>query len=405
MKINKMSEKDKQKDADEVAEKIVLAIDCDRSSNAMSSLACLNTRVLVEDVENCKCEERIAAAQIVHVLEGWLNFSSALQSFVNNEISQAQHLAYYGELRAVLSLIAWGGTDLKGKTYRYFASTGALEKLKFIPTHQLAWSFWQKWIATDVARDLIFENIKLTEDRSLNDVSELLSSFLPVDERSIRNWGFDLMTNAINDRDQRNHSSYGIQLASKEVSYSENDIKKFVTNVWDLLFPVTTSIWQFDMAMVKYVIKSVEKTLCVTDSKEPLSDELESIHYRVLKSLSISDERLIKYLESNADLEIFEFATKDEYDVKNMLSRSLIFLRIATLALKRSIIRQENVLGWIDSWLRRTIAINFPEDLELNYLIDGYQEAYNQFLDNSSNLNQYTMLMRPTACLAWGLTQ
>ena len=36
MKINKMSEKDKQKDADEVAEKIVLAIDCDRSSNAMS---------------------------------------------------------------------------------------------------------------------------------------------------------------------------------------------------------------------------------------------------------------------------------------------------------------------------------------------------------------------------------
>lgn len=88
-----------------------------------------------------------------------------------------------------------------------------------------------------------------------------------------------------------------------------------------------------------------------------------------------------------------------------MLSRSLIFLRIATLALKKSIIRQENVLGWIDSWLRRTIAINFPEDLELNYLIDGYQEAYNQFLDNSSNLNQYTMLMRPTACLAWGLTQ
>jgi hypothetical protein len=40
-----MSRKDKQKDADEVAGKIVLAIDCHRASNAMSSLACLNTGV------------------------------------------------------------------------------------------------------------------------------------------------------------------------------------------------------------------------------------------------------------------------------------------------------------------------------------------------------------------------
>ena len=405
MKINKMSGKDKQKDADEVAGKIILAIDCHRSANAMSSLACLNTGVLIEDVDNCKCEERIAAAQIVHVMEGWLNFSSALRSFVNNEISQAQHLAYYGELRAVLSLIAWGGTDLQGKSYQYFTNTGTLEKLKFIPTHQLAWSFWQKWIETDVARDLIFENIKLTEDRSLNNVSELLSSFLPVDERAIRHWGFDLMTNAINDRAQRNHSSYGIKLASKVVSYNENDIRKFVINVWDLLFPATASIWRFDMAMVKFVIRSVEKALCATEDKEPVPNELMGIHCRVLKSLSISDLRIIRYLESNDDLGIFEFATRDEYDVKNMLSRSLIFLRIATLALKKSILRQENVLGWIDSWLRRTIAINFSEDLDLNYLIDGYQEAYDQFVDNSSTLDQYTMLMRPTACLAWGLTQ
>ena len=338
-------------------------------------------------------------------MEGWLNFSSALRSFANNEISQAQHLAYYGELRAVLSLIAWGGTDLKGKSYQCFTNTGTLEKLKFIPTHQLAWSFWQKWIETDVARDLIFENIKLTEDRSLNNVSELLSSFLPVDERAIRHWGFDLMTNAINDRDQRNHSSYGIKLASKVVSYNENDIRKFVINVWDLLFPATASIWRFDMAMVKFVIRSVEKALCATEDKEPVPNELMEIHCRVLRSLSISDMRLIGYLESNDDLGIFEFATRDEYDVKNMLSRSLIFLRIATLALKKSILRQNNVMGWIDSWLRHTIAINFSEDLDLNYLIDGYQEAYDQFVDNSSNLEQYTMLMRPTACLAWGLTQ
>lgn len=87
---------------------------------AMNKLASEKSDVLFSGTGTSNPNVLLARDQIVHLLEGWLNFSASVSCLLNNSNSQSIHLAYYAELRAALSLFAWSGISLRQNNYFFY---------------------------------------------------------------------------------------------------------------------------------------------------------------------------------------------------------------------------------------------------------------------------------------------
>lgn len=339
--------------------------------------------------ESCTHSERVAAGQLVHLLEGWTNFSSALSCLMRNELAQTKHLAYYGELRAVLSLLAWMGVNTQYDNLYYLKRDGDIQReAKPVRMHQFVWEFWNDWIRTVKVEKLLASNIKLTEFCTLQDIYQTVRSMSSVSVRLSTNWGVDLCSGASIDHRARNTSSYGISLASENVQEKLEDPCEFVCEVWKLLLPKSNTIWMFDVALIKYILgKSIK--LAQTDE--------------ILTRAQIGSDIVRNFFKTDECLTIFNYAEKQVSNPKNMLSRCLILLRIATLAVVTNANGNENIKKWINNWLRNMFLNDFCDEPEISDVIYKVEDAIQQLTQESKDLCSKNLLSRPIACLAWGL--
>lgn len=86
-----------------------------------------------------------------------------------------------------------------------------------------------------------------------------------------------------------------------------------------------------------------------------------------------------------------------------MLSRCLILLRIATLAVVTNANGNENIKKWINNWLGNMFLNDFCDEPEISDVIYKVEDAIQQLTQEPKDLCSKNLLSRPIACLAWGL--
>ena len=81
------------------------------------------------DIDGPKLGEYIACSAPLHLADGWNYLSRAFDAACRGDRSSAYHLAYYGELRATMSLLATEGIGIFNR--RHIALNEHLEPTEF----------------------------------------------------------------------------------------------------------------------------------------------------------------------------------------------------------------------------------------------------------------------------------
>ncbi len=89
----------------------------------------------------------IAASAFVHGFDGWAFASNAIDALLDGDVGCAIHLAYYAELRAVISFLASEGIGVFNNRHYWLDNTGAPQLLTGPGTHDMVWLALREWAA------------------------------------------------------------------------------------------------------------------------------------------------------------------------------------------------------------------------------------------------------------------
>ena len=348
-------------------------------------------------------EVQLATDQIVHLLEGWLNYSVAISCLLNNANSQAVHLAYYAELRAALSLYAWSGISTRLENYFFIDSLGKVRKVSSREvggTHKFAWELWSVWTKQEYAKRLLMEKISLYPKLTLGEIGKQIPK-LNVSPAILENWGYDLVLDPTNDRKYRNRASYGtVNLASSNLLTKKSVSCEFFFDIWNQILSFNGFTLNFDAFLLKYLIGQVglkeEKFLNRLNNFFPEANVIANVVRSDIKS------------------QIFECAALKKDSLEGILSRALVMLRYATLATNDSIKHTKKLKVWFRDWLE---IHEYTQLYKGETPIEVCELAYNDLLDQCSEtgepvnsllgretLSDVIKLTRPSICLSWVLS-
>ncbi len=352
----------------------------------------------------------MAAEQIAHLVEGWRYASSAVSAYLNNSKDGAIHFAYYAELRAAMSLLSWSGIRVRYKDYWYLDSAGRRVDFNGGQTHTAVWAFWREWVKRQDATDLFLNGVRVTSRLSLGDVVDAVAFVDP--SAQLRGWGGDLVA-LDNDHDSRNRSSYETPWVGRRLTKIGSDEIGLVSDLWRA-FISDSVVMNFDSSLARHIVgRSVSD---VAGDEDAIADKLKRISARVSGATGESEEAVLGALgRHDGDLcNIFELAASPSTEAENVLCRAFCLLRVAMLAMNKSISSAQSNDGaqWIKNWLDHA-GIWSDEldcdvaDIEIDYEIalDEFKsETFSGALWNSSNLDSVMRMTRPDACLAWNLS-
>ncbi len=128
-----------------------------RTRERMNSL----TPVTLSRKRQNQLEEYIASSIIVHSSDGWNNLSRSVESILNGDISSAIHFAYYAELRAVMSLLAFEGIGVFDKQHVWYDEMKNFRLFKGFTTHSLADAVIRAWTKQLKKKDVLFDLVKV----------------------------------------------------------------------------------------------------------------------------------------------------------------------------------------------------------------------------------------------------
>ena len=349
-----------------------------------------------------KCEESpksmLAARQIVHLLEGWLNYSAALSSLVRREQLQSLHLAYYAELRAVLSILSGRGINLARGDLFYLNSKGEKVPLHVekAETHYLSWRLWEKWCQDTAVENSLLEQFKLGQFVTLLDLQNGLSRMVTSPSERI-SWASDLLLATKNDQEGRNMASYGTSLRdSNDINNIRLNYGPFLRSMFTLLQPSSVDLhgFLFDELFVLYILKQFNDTSSKVQLKNFLRD-------------SPSCELWIDKLSRDYDLKVFSLAQDSSAKVENVLSRALILLRVSTFMLNSNLDNCRGAKDWIACWMRKFGIVGMNgQTRNLSEVCLDYTDELEQLAEGDKTDREflsYFCLLKPSMCLSWGL--
>lgn len=276
----------------------------------------------------------LAAVAPNHCLDGWSYFARAKEALVSGDMHATRHLAYYSQLRAALSILAFSGIGIfNGLNFIVDPSGNRTEIPGINGTHSAVWKALEAWANQSNQNARFFEVIRLGGVPISDSIQAIWPSALvsePV-RAFVKAWGLDLQKGST-DHDFRNISSYnphqlnGLHLSAREAI-------EFVEQVWDILEP--SSGEGFDK-LDRYILRStlhafheiVSPDKLVGDSDAGILKRFDELDPRV--SSFVTADFLISAVDAEP-LIIMDFAdNKPNGDPLGMLSRALLFLRMAT---------------------------------------------------------------------------
>ncbi|CUJ09939.1 hypothetical protein [Achromobacter xylosoxidans] len=356
----------------------------------------------------------LAAEQLVHLIEGWRYAAAATGALLSHSSGQALHLAYYAELRAAMSLFAWSGIRVKRNDFYYLDSKGQKQTVAPQKTHDAVWGLWNHWAQRGDAKRLFNDQIKLLPSVTLG---EVISSVKYVNaSATLASWGIDLWDPS-HDHFARNSASYEAELTGKSLPLMKREDAQLILDIWKLFLSDGASL-AFDAALVNYIVADAVPKLVAQSQenvKPTIQKQLNDVAVSISATTGVSESEILRRLDHNAyPSKPFALASAPNTNVSNVVCRGFFLLRMAMIAAKISINTAPKTAAkkWMENWLFHA-GIWSPSgpvalfDLEEDYrlAVDGFSlnPPYPHSFWDTENVNWSMRLVRPDACIAWGL--
>nr|NQU90727.1 hypothetical protein [Bacteroidota bacterium] len=318
-------------------------------SNALSAIIRHHDSTKSFQLRSNDVNTYIGASSISHLLDGWGYLSQAVNALLNGNNGAAIHLAYYAELRAVMSLLASEGVGvfnnkhigLKNETdFSLFIK----RKIKNEPgsgksllTHVFAWDAFEKWCRSDVKPS--YDLLRLFRVKG-NTFSDLLPGFHPratqlvsssIAKDWLKQWAFDVKKYK-SDRELRNFVSYRPQTISG--FDKQLDFKSTIKNVYGLFQVLSQSASNPFDYLDKLLLKTLFDELYIRpeiSSRGNLFDLINDSFTSVGATLDATTQRiLLSGLPNNQSHLIFSEAAKNKVEPLPIISRAALLLRVST---------------------------------------------------------------------------
>lgn len=366
----------------------------------------------------------LAAEQIAHLVEGWRYCASAFHAFLVHAEANAQHFAYYAELRAALSLFSGSGIRVQRDDKYCLDEYGERGDIKVKgKTHNLVWGLWPEWVKRDDAAALL-KQITLMPGVSITDIEESLSS-LNID-RSLDGWGYDFVQMGREDHKERNTASYDGFWANRPLARMAPDNLELLRQLWELLLP-DNDRWRFDIELIRFLVWRASGTLNQVRSEEESEDGaddcfavlaaddkvLEEVVNKVASRCGADTEILQKTLTTAPLIRPFQEAEKNETAPANMICRAVFLLRLATLSVRENVqATGKAAQAWLAHWLEHVGLWSTRTEVDFLDLADDWrlalddikpEEPLPQTLWREGNAHHSARLCRPEVCIAWGV--
>ncbi len=329
-----------------------------------------------------------------------------------------------------MSLYAGTGIRIRqGKNY-YIDSSGTKhpinpanngEKMQ-LRTHTIAWALWERWVKRNDVCDLVQNGLRVSAAVSLRTIIPGLALFSTED--MVLKWGSDLLADPKRDREERNTASYLPSHATKPLSRMSTDDVEFILALCDLLLPASSGLRNslaFDSVLIQWLVQTAIESK-VPDTDPDWAAKVQAERVRMIDELSAStgeskellSDLLIEPDETQAN--IFTHAASSSTEPRNVISRAIFLLRLATLSVEKSLATSPGspVSGWLLNWLDHigirscTSDVN-PSDLsaDLQIAIDSHRSASfgklpNELWEDPHAGNTY-IISRADRSVAWSV--
>lgn len=356
---------------------------------------------------------KLAAKQIIHMAEGWRFLSSAMHAFLNHAEGQAIHFAYYAELRAAMSLFAGSSIDIQYPYHKYIDSSAGNISFDWRPTHKIVWEIWHEWIKSPQANNILNNRIilispNITIGTVLAHTSGMMTTNILAD------WGFDLFQ-LHDDHNERNNRSYEAYWMDKALTKMSSEDIEYFKSLWDLLLPSDTGQgFKLDKALTHYLLtlsQRSEKKVDKLKAKSMRQDIAETIIHANGIDRSVVENIIVN---NRADLRLFKYASKQEQNCLNIISRAILLLRFSLLSVEMNLQTHDKGKAWLHKWLEHAGIWEPTEVPNINDIQTDYENALNDFQPINipfdiwkptnifSNRPPASYLGSTEACLAWG---
>ncbi len=207
-----------------------------RSENAQQDGSIPRRATDFANVTNEDLIEILAIRGPLHALDGWSYVGRALNALIAGDSHAAKHLAYYGELRGALSLLASSGIGIFNSQNVCIDQNSNVLSMSSRGTHDMCWPTIVEWAQRSGSVDRLISPVMLAGSSMLGAFRE----FFPGETSSVaaylmKEWGFDLQQGA-DDQAERNRSSYQ-PTALLPQRTSPADDTRFLRMFWESLRP------------------------------------------------------------------------------------------------------------------------------------------------------------------------
>ena len=357
---------------------------------------------------------KLAAQQIVHLLEAWRYLTSATSASLINSKANAIHFAYYAQLRAVFSLFAFSGIHQpqKNSSKNYYLNGSGINcNYSHAATHEFARALWPHWISRSDIQGLMLNNIRLLPTVKLDDFASVLPLFNS--HNLTINLGADL--GSFNDHKARNIASYQPYWLEKPLDkFATRDVN-LISELWGLLFK-QSSTRGFDSAIIQYQVEQVVNDPSLDEAA--INQKRKDIALKISQNTGTEINQILNELKTVINsYKIFDLIYSTNTNSENVISRAYFLSYIATLALKHnlSLTTNSGAKNWITHWLEHAGIWNSSYGYSRMDVHDDYTYSWDVFskLNGSTKLPEdlwdiknamhSAKICKPEAYLAWEL--
>jgi hypothetical protein len=374
----------------------------------------------------------LSASVLLHCEDAWTYFGRALGAMAQGSLSLAQHMLYYSELRAALSLLGRNGVYCIDRTNFVIDASGEVSRLSSLGTHQGVWRFFDGWGKTPAAAGAVASSIGLHG----SDLAGWLDSRFGFSSASVmvpelfKKWGVDLGLYA-RDQKWRNYNSYSPQHLTHAVNaHSPAWLLDCMKDVWRLLIAGgSRPFGELDALLLRAAVRdayAAQNGAIVSD--QAFEGAVRRAAEQLVESPFVDSVTSLVSGRSSAGQSVLSYAqlrprigAPASITTKGMAGRALILLRLSTGNLEQMMrsagVNSASLQGWADDLFTRTGLSPFA-GLD-DPLLDGYADVESELEllnDESPSFDQaglaglsapwvagYHSLSKVERVLAWSL--
>lgn len=302
----------------------------------------------------------IAASVPVHCIDGWSFFGKSLNAVIAGDKHTAKHLAYYAQLRALMSILASEGIGIFKNKHYEINNSGIPIVVPKGGTHSAVIEAVAEWESTAQAKDF-FEDIIRPNGILLGDwfraFSKYAGSSAPWSvSKWLDSWGYDIKK-IENDQKARNYSSYRPTHFYKQSVMNPEEIRSILVDMWSYLEPTKNGGMAIDQFLLKKGLADYYKgiggtgtTLTQKNVKDGLGElPLTLVERGILETFLLNSDECRLLVEADKK----STATDHEGLEVQMLCRAALLLRVAsgvtTKMIEGAHYSQEDLSFWWES--------------------------------------------------------